>query len=132
MSIRRRAILRGSRRARNMRLPAEAVLGADRAMQDGRNMVGDVLRQASGAVRGEIQRAQAVFADAQKALASNSEVVSDAMAACRSAAKAAEGNTAAASQRGQEAAKSAMTAMMERLNRITASFGAGAEGNSPK
>lgn len=130
MSIRRRSVSAGIRRS--LRVPPEAAMEAGRSMQEGRKVIGEVLNRAADAVQSEMRRARAVFVDAEKALAGNGEMVRNAMAAGRRASKGAEGGAAAATLRGQDAAKAAMNGMMERLNQITANFGAGTPGNPPK
>jgi len=127
MSIRRRAIGAGSKRRGGV--TGDAGLNAASAVRQGRQVFGEVLTQASGAVKQEIEQARAVYSEAQKALAEEAKAMRSAMAASRAASQSTAG--AAPTEHGPTAARKTMAAMMEQLNRITSSLGAGAPPGTP-
>jgi hypothetical protein len=131
MSIRRRASGAGERKT--VRAPLQSCLDAEQALQQGREVIGQVFANAAEEVQVEIDRARAIFTRAEDSLTGDSQQVYGAMASCRDASQSAFGKTSASAERGQAATRAVTNAMLEKLNQITEAFAnAAKEGAKPE
>jgi len=106
-------------RRKSVRPPLQACLEAGTALQEGRDAVRRVFVYAAGEVTSEVDRARAVFKQAEDLLVTDGQQVFDAMSECRTASQDAFRTTSDATERCQSAAKTAMSAMLRKLNQMT-------------
>jgi phage-related protein len=128
MSIRRK--LGGPASRRPLRPLAESCLNLDEAMRESRDAVNKIFGQTAEEVEEEIARARNVFEQAGNSLSGENSDLYNTMTSFRNLSQSAFGKASSAAAKGEQAARAATDAMVERLSKIAASL-ADAAGQGP-
>lgn len=120
MSIRRKQGGPASRKP--LHPPSESCLSLELAMRESREAVSKIFGQTAEEIEEEIARARSVFEQAGHSLSGETSGLYNAMTSFRDLSQSAFGKASAVAAQGEQTARAATDAMVERLKKIAASL----------